>query len=315
MADKQFILLYGDIGTEPNLKSQNLIDGKMTCGYRDFAEKYGFIIYMTPQRVSEPWEFSVANPKNVVKFCEYYPDAIVWAIKVAPDRDKNILACLENTIIYYSCNGQNRTNKFAKWNLVDTEERVSTNSVLFVKGKDPEFWKPSIDKYYDYVLVGRRGDKNEEFFINELTKNVKEQRNILWIGGEKFKPKFQLSHHNIFFTGLIPPALVSSYLSHCRIGILYTTIKDEGFPQSFLEMTMCGVPVVYNTYAPHNEFYMGNGCINSNYWMCNKLANLIDTAELALTKSKNTNWSNVCRDWAVDHYSLQHMYERLCQYA
>ena len=41
------IILYGGIGNSSSPKIQNLIDGKLTCGYREYAKHGGVIIYMT----------------------------------------------------------------------------------------------------------------------------------------------------------------------------------------------------------------------------------------------------------------------------
>ena len=62
------IILYGAMSNQFNGKQQNMIEGKVTCGYREYARKYGHIVYMSPQNVSLDWEHCITNPKEVVKF-------------------------------------------------------------------------------------------------------------------------------------------------------------------------------------------------------------------------------------------------------
>ena len=52
----KLIMLYGGIGDNLNKKQQMMIDGGCTCGYREYARKYGVIIYMTPQNCKLSWE-------------------------------------------------------------------------------------------------------------------------------------------------------------------------------------------------------------------------------------------------------------------
>jgi len=83
----KLILLYGPLSSQHNGKYQMMIDGKLTCGYRPFAEKYGCIIYLSPQKTKKDWELSICNPKKVIQFINKHPDAIVWAIKHNTNRD------------------------------------------------------------------------------------------------------------------------------------------------------------------------------------------------------------------------------------
>ena len=78
---RKMILLYGGHGLKPHGKYQSLIDGKLTCGYRDYARKFGEIIYMTPQKVSKPWEKSFTDMKKLTDYINSQPDAVVWFIK------------------------------------------------------------------------------------------------------------------------------------------------------------------------------------------------------------------------------------------
>ena len=297
--DIKLIILYGDIGTTSWKKAQNLIDGVYTCGYRDYAEKFGCIIYMTPQKVSKDWEYSMPNPSDVIEFINQYPEAIVMAIKYAPDRDSQILLNVRNKKLYYSCCNKNMYNSFCDISLVDSEKRLKRNAKLFVKGKDPDFWKPiDVSKEYDYLLIGRRGDKNESFFLSSLNR-IKKDRRILWIGGYNHRRKIKTRHY-VNYTKPLSKEGVRDNISKAKVGILFSEL-GEGFPQSFLEMTMCGVPVVYNAKAPINNIYMQSpyNCLLANR------NNLIKKSEILL----KTFDKNACRKVSVDNYSMNKFYE------
>ena len=295
------IILYGGVGPTINNKNQMLIDGRATCGYREYAKNFGHIIYMTPQNVSLHWEHSIPDPKNVIEFINKHPDAIVWAIKRNKLRDQQILRKIKNKKIYYSCNSQNMYNEFCNVSLVDTPERIAKNAKLWFKGKDPNYWQPRIKKDFDYILIGRRGDKNELYFLQQLTKKISNKRKILWLGGIKFKKKVK-THHEVTYTKFMPQSEVRDNISLAHVGVLFTQIKTEGFPQTFLEMTMAGVPVIYNEGAPRNKFYFHK----SNCRMCHK-KQLIETAEELL---KNHN-STLCRQAAIGNYSLERSYKHI----
>jgi len=297
----KLIILYGDIGTTPWKKAQRLIDGIHTCGYRDYAKKFGCIIYMTPQNTKEEWEHSIPDPAKVIEFIDKNPDATVWSVKVAPSRDKQILAHINNRKLYYSCCNQNMYNSFCDVSLVDTEKRVKRNAKVFCKGKDENFWKPVHDKKeYDYLLIGLRGDKNEAFFLNQLDK-IKGSRKILWIGGHKHRKKIR-TRHKIDFTPALSSEGVRDKISLAKVGVLFTDL-GEGFPQSFLEMTMCGVPIVYNVKAPINNIYNHSpqNCVLANR------GNLIKKSE-ELLKSFDPE---LCRKIAIENYSMDKFYERI----
>lgn len=290
------------MGDKPNKKHQMLIDGGATCGYREYAQLYGCIIYMTPQKTKTPWEYSITDPKNVIRFIRQRPTEVVWAVKHDPKRDSEVLDKIDNKKIYYSCNSRDMYNMHCDVSLVDTPDRVAKNAKLWFKGKPSHFWRYKADKFkkFDYLLIGRRGDKNEIYFLEQLNK-VKEKREILWIGGKEFEGQVR-THHNVTYTPLIGPELVASRIPLCRVGILFTELKVEGFPQSFLEMTMAGVPVVYNEAAPRNEFYIHkDNCVLSS-----KKA-LVDNAELLLANRD----SEACMMVAHNNYSIGKSYERI----
>lgn len=299
------IILYGDISNKKHGKHQLMIDGAVTCGYREYAKNFGYIIYMTPQDVKLPWERVILKPKNVVRFINKYPDAIVWSVKHSPRKDKLILSNIKNKKIYYSCNSKNMYNIKCNISLVDTQKRVKQNGKLWFKGKNPNYWLPLEEqkKEYDYILVGLRGDKNETYFIKKLNE-IKEKRKILWIGGYKFKKKIPKTHHSIELTKKMSQNEVRNNIPKAKVGILFTELRIEGFPQSFLEMTMCGVPVVYNQRAPGNKFYFHK----DNSSLCVK-AYIIKTAETLL---KNRDPIK-CREVAIKNYSLEKSYRRILE--
>ncbi len=298
----KLIILYGYVGNEHNGKSQNLIEGRLTCGYREYAKKFGSIIYMTPQNVYQDWEHVMLKRSDVIDFCNEHSDAIVFCVKPHPEKEK-ILKEIKNFKIYYSCNARNCISENSDVNFVDTPGRIRANNYyLQIKGKDPDYWCPTEEeKKYDYILMGKRNDKNQSTFIDKLTEEVKDVRNVLWIGGSKFKTH---SHHNVEYTDPIGPDQIRKLIPLAKVGILYSEIKTEGFPQTFLEMTMSGVPVVYK--GPHNDSYFS---LNTNVIMPNKKI-LIDSAEEFLNKW-NPEVSERCRKFAIENYSLDKWIERM----
>ena len=172
---RELILLYGGISKSVHPKQQRMIDGGATCGYREYAENFGKIIYLCKQQVKLPWEYSMTNPHKVVQFLNKRPNAIVWSVKHDPAKDSLILRSIKNKKLYYSCNSKNSINLNCDVSLVDTPQRLRKNAKLHLKGKDPNYWKPGNgEKVYDYLLMGKRGDKNEIYFINQLTQQVKQ---------------------------------------------------------------------------------------------------------------------------------------------
>jgi len=296
----KLIILYGGIGTTSGVKNQNLIDEKLTCGYREYAKKFGVIVYMSPQkRLKYDWEKVIYNEQEIINFCNKYPKAIVWSVKYNKSKN-NVLKGINNFKIHYSCNAENTLNKLCNISLVDTPKRVIYKSHrLHIKGKDPEFWKPTNEpRRYDYVLMGKRDDKNQSYFIKAMNE-VKESRRILWIGGYAFYTKIK-SPHEITWIPPCSPKKVVDWISLAKVGILYSEIKAEGFPQSFLEMTMCGVPVVYG--GPYNENYF----FEHNH-LRPKKKNLVAAAE-QLLKTYN---SALCREEAIAHYSIEKSFENM----
>jgi hypothetical protein len=297
---KKLILLYGELTNIHNGKYQWMIDGTCTCGYRPYAQKYGYIVYLSPQKVKRDWEFSITNPGKLVHFIKKHPNAVVWAIKHAPGRDKQVLSKIKNRKLYYSCCASNMYNPHCNVSLVDTKQRLAKNAKIWFKGKDENFWRPTVDKAnkeFDYLLIGKRADKNEIMFIRKLTRSIKDKRRILWIGGQKHQSKVDglHTHHEVVYTPFSGTRFVRNNMSRAKVGILFTEHKREGFPQSLLEMTMCGVPVVYNKNAPANKHYIHSGNV-----VLTDREHLIGKSE-ALLQSYDPE---ICRDIAINYYSL-----------
>jgi glycosyltransferase involved in cell wall biosynthesis len=287
-----------------------MIDGGTTCGYRPYAEKYGHIIYLAPQDVKEDWEHSM-TAKQAREFIGDRPDAVVWAIKHDPARDKKVLRHLSNQTLYYSCNSKNLYNKHAKISLVDTKERAKggKNTRIHIKGKDPDFWKPVNDwKEFDYVMMGRRADKNEMLVIDHLNRDISETRRILWIGGKEHEKKIRSKRHEVVCTEFEGAEFVRDHISKARVGILFTAHAAEGFPQSLLEMKMCGVPVIYSTSGPYNPHYFpaGTGYVASK-------GDLVEKCEIQLrdTFLSEVASEKVCRENAIKSFSLEASYRNL----
>lgn len=295
------IILYGDFSNSKNGKQQKMIDGLATCGYREYAKNFGHIIYLRPQDVKLPWEHVILKPENVIRFISKYPDSIVWSVKHSRRKDKEVLSKIKNKKLYYSCNSKNMYNNFCNVSLVDTEKRISGNAKLWFKGKDPNYWRPEKQtKEFDYLLIGKRADKNEIHFLRRLN-DIKEKRRILWIGGKGHKKRTK-SNHEVICTDFVSQDEVKQLIPKAKVGVLFTELKVEGFPQTFLEMTMCGVPVVYNKRAPQNEFYFNK----YNSLLCMK-KNLVRCAEKLLKYHNSVK----CRETAIENYSLEKSYQRM----
>lgn len=298
----KLIVLYGYMSDEHNAKTQRLIEGEMTCGYRDYAKAGGCIVYASPQIVHLDWEYSIPNHKDIVEFCNSHPEAVVFSVKVNKQKNR-VLDEIKNFKIHYSCQGKNMVNESCDVSLVDTKARmIDPRCRLYVKGKDPDYWLPAIDKKYDYLLMGRRDDKNQTYFLNRLNE-VKEKRSVLWIGGKKFRKKVK-THHDVTYTEVFSPDKVRDHIPLARVGILYSQIKTEGFPQSFLEMTMCGVPVVYGGPSDNPNYFFEENSRRP------KKSHIISAAEDLLG---NYN-SLACRRIAMENYSIDKSIDRMLSY-
>ena len=304
------IILYGRFGDRQHEKQQAMIYGGSVCGYRDYAKQFGEIIYLCPQDTKENWDSDIRfynnDPKRIInKIKNWYPDSIVWSVKHDPTKQKDrLLEQLPNKKVFYSCCSCDTTNSSCDVSLVDTPERVKGNAVLWVKGKDPEFWKPQgSKKVFDYCMIGKRGDKNEVWFIDQLTDKIKEKRNIIWIGGEKHAYKMKKSHHNIACTQFSGPVDVRNYIDLAKVGILLSEIPAEGMPQSLIEMLIMGLPVVY--LGPQSPLYKCRGMI---------LQKTKDNAVVYAENELKSIWidrSNRVLVDAVETFSLEKSYESI----
>ncbi len=294
------IILYGKFSNKLHEKQQRMVEGKSTCMYREFGRRFGKIIYLAKQECTQKWDKSITNPIKLFEYLKLYPDSIIWSVKHDPEKDK-ILRLLPNKKVYYSCCTYNMYNPFCDISLVDTTDRIRDNAHLWVKGKDPDFWYPVRKvKLADYLFIGKRGDKNEIWFINQLTKEVRQQRTVLWIGGEKHASKIKKTHHKIICTPFKPMPEVRDLICTAKVGVILSEIPAEGFPQTFLEMTMVGVPVVYM--GPYNKTYSKN-CYHKN-----GKDNVVEVAEEMLIHPKV--YCNP-RQYATENYSLEKSYESI----
>lgn len=297
---RRLVILYGGVADQFNGKQQRMIDGLCTCGYRAYAKRFGDIIYLNRQNVREKWEHSIVDINRVIEFISRDKDAVVWSVKHDIVKDK-ILKRVSNFKLYYSCCSRNMYNNYCDFSLVDDVSRMCGNTRLFVKGKDSNYWCPGGQcKEFDYLLIGRRADKNEILFLEKLN-SVMAKRRVLWIGGIDHKDKVRC-RHEVIFTDFLCQDAVRDNIPRAKVGILFTEHPAEGFPQSFLEMTMCGVPVVYNKHAPGNVNYF----FEHNSMLVSK-SNLISGAESLLGRYNPVE----CRKVAIEHYDLDVSYGRM----
>ncbi len=121
----------------------------------------------------------------------------------------------------------------------------------------------------------------------------------MWIGGKKHESKIN-TNHEVICTDFTGQDAVRDLIPTAKVGILFTELVIEGFPQSFLELTMCGLPTVYNIKAPRNKFYFHkDNCLLSSK------DNIIHSAETLLKTGDPVK----CRETAIKHYSLDKSYE------
>ncbi len=298
----QLIVLYGAVNDKARSgKYQSMIDGRVTCGYRSYAEKFGSIVYFNGLKVTKEWEYSIPKPAGVLKFIAKHPKAVVWSVKNDPDKDREILRHVKNKKLYYSCTNVNMYNKYCDVSLVDTKQRVKGNGKVWFKGKDENFWKP-VNKYdeFDYLLIGKRADKNELYFLKMLNK-IKAPRRVLWVGGAKHAGKVS-SVHKVVYTDFSGPESVRDNISRAKVGVLFTEHKREGFPQTFLEMTMCGVPVIYSDVGPSNKRYLGK----HNCRIVHKKGLVVGAEKLLKDRDHDK-----CRQESIDRYSLSKSFNHM----
>src|SRR5690606_9497983 len=108
---------------------QSMIDGKYTCGYRDYAESFGEIIYLSNQSISKNWEKSMSDPKQVINYINSQDDCVIWSVKHNENKDKKILKHIKkHRKLYYSCCAGDTHNNYCDVSLVDCPSRLGGNA-------------------------------------------------------------------------------------------------------------------------------------------------------------------------------------------
>lgn len=295
------IILYGRFQKEKNWKQQRMIDGGSTCMYREFAKKFGEIIYLAPQDCNSEYDKSINNLGTLTEYLLENPNAIVWSVKHCSFKD-TVLSVIPNKKVYYSCCAYNTINPYCDISLVDRSDRLKKNARLWVKGKDHLYWQSSREKSYDFLIMGSRGDKNEEFFLFEMC-GIDKGYSILWIGGEKYKGRIK-SNHEINYTPFLSMNKVKNTIPIAKVGVILSEHPAEGFPQSFLEMTMCGLPVIYLSTGYENGIYTRNLIeIRDKKYISNVAKIVIE----GWTQQLSDN----VREYAIANYSLEKSYESI----
>jgi len=294
----KLIILYGGGSDQHPLseKTKSLLRGEMTCGYREYAQTMGgVIVYMTNERKkSRSNDLFFNSRSDMIEYCNSNKEAIVWSVKSDPSKN-HILKRITNFKMHYPCQGRNMVDKYCHINLVDSSSRlVQDNCKVFFKGKNCDFWKPNNKtKEFDYVIMGRKDNKNQSYFIDRLN-SIKDKRSVLWIGGDRYRDKVR-SRHRVEYTSVLSPSEVRRNICRARVGVLCSDIKTEGFPQSFLEMTMCGVPVAYKGTLNHYYFDRVNCELVSNR------KKIVSSSELLLLRANSSD----CRKFAMETYSIK----------
>jgi len=314
MKHKKLIVLYGPIGGKPDDKYQKLINEEMVCGYREYAETFGEIIYLKPLVIYKQWEMCLSE-KACIDYCNAQNNCIIWSVKFDKAKEK-MLRHINHPKLYYSCNNRNMFCPSTDISLVDTIDRLTHKKMkLWFKGKSPTLWTQNDNKEYDVVLVGPRNDKHESEVVNSLTNFVKYPKlTILWIGGEPHRTKIQVTHHHIKTTPMLSKKDMLNILPKCKVGIIYTDHPTEGFPQSFIEMNMCGIPVIYKVGAPMNTYYIG---ANNVYFIHGLYDVSVKLLDLLYGKIHYSQHSRLCREFAVNNLSIEKSYshmEELCSH-
>jgi hypothetical protein len=295
------IILYGRFQERKNEKQQAMIDGGATCMYREMAKLFGEIIYLAPQDVKLKWEKCITSTSELLEYLLEHPHAIVWSVKHCIIKD-SVLGLIPNKKAYYSCCSNNMYNRFCDVSLVDLPSRVQGNAQLWVKGKDPNYWKPNDIKLYDFLIMGRRNDKNESYSLLEIV-DCEREYSVLWIGGQRHSGIVK-TNREVKYTPFLSMDKVRKLIPIAKVGIILSEHPAEGFPQTFLEMSMCGLIVIYLAKKNQHPVY------SRNY------IRIDDKSHIKMIGSTVIdNWSYECsknvRDYAVANYSSEKSYESI----
>lgn len=305
---RELVILYGDVSVTAPPKTLSIIRGDLTCGYRDYARRFGTIVYPFPMAPTQAYERSAPDLDTFVSFMASKPDAVLWVIKAgSPQRDAWIraVACPK---LYYSCCASDLAHESCDFSLVDTVKRARVHPTcrVWVKGKDADLWQPQgEERVYDYVLIGRdKPGKNQKLFLRHLSDELQTSRRVVWVGGSRSTRAYseRWGAHVVDFLPMSGPAQVRRCLSSSRVGILFTKYRNEGFPQSFLELAMCGTPVVYSVHGPYNSSYFHDSIAR----VTNERG-LVTTAETLRERAD----AAACRMEAIRRFELEISYQCL----
>jgi len=245
------------------------------------------------------YELATSDTDAIVDYCNTWPNAVVWSLKKWTDAKADLLKRIRNRKIHYSCGAHDLYNPHCDVSLVDCEQRIYHKSMrTWIKGKDPDKWPLlTAERKYDYCVIGKpKAGKNQGWFINELADNLAEPRSFLWIGGSKEVIDIKISQHSCLTIPYVATDCLPALFAQCKVGAVFTTYEDEGFPQSYLEMAMCGLPVVYHESAPWSDCY-GSPNISVR-------ANSKNVVALAETLRREANHT-ACRSDAVNQFSIE----------
>lgn len=305
---RELVILYGDVSATAPAKTLSLIRGELTCGYRDYARRFGTIVYPFPMRPLFAYEHSAPDQVAFASFIASKPDAVLWVVKTGGPRRDAWIRAADRRKLYYSCGASDLVYESCDFSLVGTEKRarVHPSCRVWVKGKDADFWQSrGEERIYDYVLLGRdKPGKNQKLFLQHLRDELKTSRRVVWVGGSRSREAYaeRWGTHEVEFLPMLSPDRVRCYLSSSRVGILFTKYKNEGFPQSFLEMAMCGTPVVYSAHGPHQASYFHDS-----------LAAITDERGLIMVAEALRERADAasCRTEAVRRFELEVSYQCL----
>lgn len=294
----KLIILCGNPHAQTSDKYERIFGGGFNFGYSDYARVAGCILFAFPVNFPlSSWMGCFPDGDGLVDYCCRYPDALVFSIKPSDKRKARLLQKLPHAKVYYSCGKRAGYDSSCDVSVVDDPARVTNDRTrLWVKGKDSVFWAPSpAERVYDYVMVGRtKKGKNYELFLDLLAKSDAPPRRVLWVAGPS-PGVTRLGVHELEQIEYSSATIIRGLLSRSRVGILFTAYPDEGFPQVFLEMVMCGVPVVYRDKAPWQSCYDHPAiCVRTGQ------DRLIASAESLLARAD----AAACRQVAESRFSL-----------